>query len=194
MGEEGVSAVKMGVTFIFLAAVLFFVVYNVIWGKGMSNDFDDRTSRAQENSVAVYFKDTSSDNGADMPTSGAYAMYENNINEISALALVEEDRTKSQTATSYLFFVPKAPGEWVLNSSYSGRPAGGGTMLKESVRKTKYQWQFCTDKETGKAYNGGNMQNAARWLYANMSGRCNVRTAKTPDGSYCMLVSIYNEK
>ena len=38
-GEEGISAMRIGMALTFFAAVIVFVLYNVIWGQNIARDF-----------------------------------------------------------------------------------------------------------------------------------------------------------
>lgn len=44
-GEEGISAMRIGMALTFFAAVIVFVLYNVIWGQNIARDLLDRQTK-----------------------------------------------------------------------------------------------------------------------------------------------------
>ena len=81
-GEEGISAVRIGMVLTLFAAVIVIVVYNVIWGQNIARDFIGQADRAQTQSINRYFQETLVPEGAEMPTSGAYSLIEYNLNDV----------------------------------------------------------------------------------------------------------------
>ena len=195
MGEESVSAVRMGVTFLMLAAVLVFVVFNVIWGQDINRSFNARMDSTETQATTKYFKQTSLEEGADMPVSAAYSLYENNINDVDAVAIGKFSNKDTGTdMTGY--FTATADGNWKFVTR-NGRVDKNSAMItgdtgavKDSVTYfSKYKWTMVT--ENGIDYDGTNLANSEAWLKNNMYGKCNVRTAETKNGTYVMLVSLY---
>lgn len=81
-GEEGISAVRIGMALTLFAAVIVFVVYNVIWGQNIARDFIGQADRAQTQSMNKYFQEALVPEGAEMPTSGAYSLIEYNLDDV----------------------------------------------------------------------------------------------------------------
>ena len=50
-GEEGISAMRIGMALTFFAAVIVFVLYNVIWGQNIARDFIGQADKAQTQSM-----------------------------------------------------------------------------------------------------------------------------------------------
>ena len=56
-GEEGISAMRIGMALTFFAAVIVFVLYNVIWGQNIARDFIGQADKAQTQSMNKYFQE-----------------------------------------------------------------------------------------------------------------------------------------
>lgn len=81
-GEEGISAMRIGMALTFFAAVIVFVLYNVIWGQNIARDFIGQADKAQTQSMNKYFQEVLAPEGAEVPTSGAYSLIEYNLNDV----------------------------------------------------------------------------------------------------------------
>ena len=81
-GEEGISAMRIGMALTFFAAVIVFVLYNVIWGQNIARDFIGQADKAQTQSMNKYFQEALAPEGAEVPTSGAYSLIEYNLNDV----------------------------------------------------------------------------------------------------------------
>ena len=196
MGDESVSAVRLGITFTMLAAVLVFVVFNIIWGQDMNRDFNARMDNTESQATSKYFKQTSSEEGADMPVSAAYSLYENNINDVDAVAIGRfSSKTTKITATGW--FTATNDGNWKFETvdreidKTAARITGDTGAVQDSVTYfRKYKWDMVS--ENGITYDGTSLVQSEAWLKNNMYGKCNVRTASTKNGTYVMLVSVYS--
>lgn len=195
MGNETVDVVKMGVTFCMLAAAMIFVVFNIIWGQDMNRDFNARMDNTESQAMGKYFKQTNSTAGADMPVAAAYSLYEDNINDVDAVAIGRySDNETRETKTGW--FNATTDGNWRFSvqngtiSSNSSRIVDDPGAVKDSVvHFKKYKWNLIN--ENGITYDGTNTHLSESWLKNNLYGRCNVRTAPTKNGTYVMVVSIY---
>lgn len=98
MGDEAVEAGKMGVIMILFAALMVFVVTNVIWGEDISRNFQARMDRTEETSQQKYFNQASHEGGVNTPIAGAYSMIEYNIDNIDTIifATAADNQDKAQ--------------------------------------------------------------------------------------------------
>lgn len=100
MGDEAVEAGKMGVVMVLFAALMVFVVTNVVWGEDISRKFQARMDRTEETSQQKYFSQASQEGGINTPMAGAYSMIEYNIDDVSTItfAAAADNQDKTQIA------------------------------------------------------------------------------------------------
>lgn len=189
MENESTDVIKFGVSMLMLAAVVFFVLMSITWGRDISRNFNNDMGTQEDQSTQKYFQDTSQASGADMPVSGAYSLVESNINDISSIALVREDRNTKKEQAGWFEITPEGKIKFRLMYS-SAVPHHGTDAIERSDVKFSFSTEFIKDS-TGGDYNGEDIQASELWLRNNMSGRCNVRSFKTPEGSYALLIDLY---
>lgn len=102
MGDEAVEASKMGVVMVLFAALMVFVVTNVVWGEDISRKFQARMDRTEETSQQKYFSQASQEGGINTPMAGAYSMIEYNIDNINTIifATAADNQDKAQIANN----------------------------------------------------------------------------------------------
>ncbi len=101
MGDEAVEASKMGVVMVLFAALMVFIVTNVVWGEDISRKFQARMDRTEETSQQKYFSQASQEGGINTPMAGAYSMIEYNIDNINTIifATAADNQDKAQIAS-----------------------------------------------------------------------------------------------
>lgn len=95
-GEEGISAMKIGVNLILFSAVLVFVLFNVLWGENIARGFTSDMDKAQTQSMNSYFKEAQTVEGADLPAAGAYSLIEYNINDVGEITFSTVSKDKDE--------------------------------------------------------------------------------------------------
>lgn len=186
MGDESTDVVRLGVTFIMLAAVMVFVVFNIIWGEDMSRDFNARMDSTRQVAMNRYFKQACEKDGVDLPVAGAYSLIEDNEDDVEAVAIGYEDKNSSKEKTTGWFAAPNYSTWRFYYRSGTQVPTNAPGMLKDSVvHYRRYKWVMLFD--------GTEKEKAELWLRNNMNGRCNVKAAKTSTGTYCLVINLYRD-
>lgn len=190
MSDEGISAVKMGVTFVMFAAVMVFVVFNIIWGWDINRQTNADMDSSEQQAETKYFKQALDGEGCDLPVSGAYSLIENNRDNVSAITIGTAEHVTGNNKGNLYGYVMGSSGFYEWKQIYDS--------TENTVRDAQRNYENFTIKSAqiaGEAvdFNGLHNDEAEIWLRNNMHGRCNVKAFRSGDNTYLLTIELYND-